>query len=94
MKRIVNRKEDHPCIDFDISGNVYHVWHLARRCASGELVAIDVRIPGIIQGGSARNGWRREIAAARLHIARHQLRQYVLDAGGLAPRDYLNFCAL
>ncbi|EDL8063726.1 hypothetical protein CTA21_16370 [Salmonella enterica] len=85
MKRVRNRKEDFPCIDHPFEGNMYHVWHLERLCADGRIAAISIRIPGHVRGNKMRTLVRREMSADRLRDARHQLREYVEQAGGLMP---------
>ncbi|EAO0118490.1 hypothetical protein EU642_21810 [Salmonella enterica] len=81
----MNRRDDHPCIDFDFHGHMYHTWHLSRWCANGELVQVDVRVPGVIVCGRIHcNPIRRDEAAYRIRSARRQLRAAVADAGGLA----------
>ncbi|ECB1886165.1 hypothetical protein EVG80_15080 [Salmonella enterica subsp. enterica serovar Mississippi] len=85
MKRVINRRDDHPCIDFAFHGHMYHTWHLSRRCADGTVLDISVRVPGVvIHGRTYTNPIRREDAAYRLLSARRQLRAAVADAGGLA----------
>ncbi|ENQ1546076.1 hypothetical protein ACEOHC_003888 [Salmonella enterica] len=86
MKRVWNIKDNLPCIDFDFTGNMYHVWHLKRWCADGELVQVSVRTPGvIIQGRTHTNMLRRELAARQLLVARRCLRSEIADHGGLMP---------
>lgn len=86
LKRIWNVKDDLPCIDFAFAGNMYHVWHMKRLCADGELVQLSVRIPGVILNGRIHtNMIRRETAAQKLLCARRFLQAEVQEHGGLMP---------
>ncbi|EIP9221045.1 hypothetical protein LT875_002492 [Salmonella enterica] len=86
MKRVWNVKDSLPCIDFAFEGNQYHVWHMKRWCADGELVQLSVRIPGAVNAAPFPvNMDRRTLAANKVRVARKMILAEVAEHGGLMP---------